>query len=204
MHTTSFETSSPTQRWAYGLAAGWLLAVLCGLVWLARYANTPADTAEPQSTWPTNSQIALNTKLSTLVIFAHPHCPCTRASIAELAKIAAKAPGRFAGSVALFKPSDSDDAWEQTDLAKSAEAIPGVHLVVDRDGQLARQFHITTSGHTLLYSPAGKLLFSGGITDSRGHEGDNAGESAVASLLLGQPTDLSRTPVFGCPIVEDQ
>lgn len=202
MHTTSIDTSPRTQRWSYALAIGWLAAVLCGLSWLVIYAHTPAAETEPQSTWPANQQIALNGNLPTLVMFAHPHCPCTRASIAELAKIAAQAPGRFAGSVVLFKPADSIARWEQTDVARSAEMIPGVHLVVDVDAKLARQFHVTTSGQTLLFSPAGKLLFCGGITTARGHEGDNTGESAIVALLTGKRTDVLRTPVFGCPIVE--
>jgi hypothetical protein len=69
---------------------------------------------------------------------------------------------------------------------------------------LARQFHATTSGQTLLYSPAGSLMFSGGITAARGHEGDNVGESTIVALLTGKPTDVVRTPVFGCPIVESE
>jgi hypothetical protein len=202
VHTTSTETSQHTQRWAYALAIGWLAAVLGGLGWLALYANTPARETEPQSMWPANRQISLNKKLPTLVLFAHPHCPCTRASIAELARIAASAPGRFDGSVVLFKPADTGAGWEQTDLARSAEAIPGVRLIVDVDAKLARKFCVTTSGQTFLFSPTGALMFSGGITAARGHEGDNAGKAAIVALLTDKPTNVVQTPVFGCPIVE--
>jgi hypothetical protein len=202
VQTKSNETSQQTHRWAYVLVVGWLAAVIGGLGWLALYANTPARETEPPSTWPVNPQISLNQELPTLLLFAHPHCPCTRATVAELAKIAAQAPGRFAASVVLFKPADSDEGWEQSDLARSAEAIPGMQLIVDTDARLAGKFHATTSGQTMLYSPAGKLMFCGGITAARGHEGDNAGAAAIVALLTGKPTDVARTPVFGCPIVE--
>jgi hypothetical protein len=204
VNTKSIDSSPLTQRWAYALVIGWLAAVLCGLGWLVVYAHTPAGETEPQTTWPANTQIALSNDLPTLVMFAHPRCPCTRASVAELAKIAAKATGRFAAWVVLFKPAGSSETWEQTDLSRSAEEIPGVRLIVDADAKLARKFQATTSGQTLLYSPAGKLLFCGGITTARGHEGDNTGESTIIAILTGKPTDVARTPVFGCPIIEPE
>src|SRR5689334_13730484 len=123
-------TSCATQRWAYALAIAWVAAVLCGLFLLWHYANTPAGATESLAKWPENSQISLDPNLPTLVLFVHPHCPCTRATIAELARIAAKAKGRFTGCVVLYKPSDSGEAWEQTDIVRSAEEIPGMRVVV--------------------------------------------------------------------------
>ena len=38
-----------------------------------------------------------------------------------------------------------------------------------------QRFGAETSGQTLLYDRDGRLLFSGGTTGSRGHDGDNAG-----------------------------
>jgi hypothetical protein len=197
------ESEPRSTRWPWLVAIVWIVAVLAGLETVWNYANTPAQAVEPRSEWMANSQISLDSDLPTLVMFAHPHCPCTRASVAELARIAAQGAGRFVGWVVLFKPGDAVEGWEQGHLMRSAEEIPGVHVVTDRDGQLARLFHITTSGHTLLYNPRGKLLFSGGITSARGHAGDNVGESAIVSLLGGLPAKTSHTPVFGCPIIED-
>ena len=42
-------------------------------------------------------------------------------------------------------------------------------------------------GQTLLYDAGGTLIFSGGITGSRGHAGDNAGEAALVALLTQRP-----------------
>jgi hypothetical protein len=44
------------------------------------------------------------------------------------------------------------------------------------------------------------LLFSGGITQSRGHAGGNAGESAILAIANNQRADQSSTFVFGCTI----
>jgi hypothetical protein len=202
VQTQSIEPSTSTQRWPFVLAAVWMAVVLFGLVMLWRYASTPAGESEPRLHWPPNSQISLGSDEPTLVMFVHPHCPCTRASIAELAKIAAHGVGQFKGWVVLYKPTESHENWEQTDLAQSAAAIPGMHVVADADGRLARLFRVTTSGHALLYDTAGDLLFSGGITVARGHAGDNLGEAAIVSLLTGGAAETSRTPVFGCPIVK--
>jgi hypothetical protein len=48
------------------------------------------------------------------------------------------------------------------------------------------------------------LLFAGGITAARGHAGDNAGRSAIETLLAGGRPGYDRTPVFGCPIVVNE
>jgi hypothetical protein len=93
-------------------------------------------------------------------------------------------------------------------LRRSAAEIPGVSVLSDPDGAEARRFGAQTSGHTLLFDHTGRLLFSGGITQSRGHAGDNAGESAIVSLINTQAADQTKTQVFGCSLfgraVEDK
>ncbi len=177
--------------------------MLAGLTVVWKYSHTPAHAKEALPQWPTNSQITLSSSTPTLVMFAHPHCPCTRASVAELARIAAKCAGRFNGWVVFFKHEALDEGSEQSDTMREVKEIPGMRIVNDIDGELARQFNVATSGHTLLYDFTGKLLFSGGITSARGHAGDNLGESAIISLLTGEKNESSTTPVFGCPILED-
>ena len=57
-----------------------------------------------------------------------------------------------------------------------------------------------TSGSCFLYDAHGKLLFSGGITSARGHEGDNAGRDAIVKLVHGRPAPQQQTDVFGCAL----
>jgi len=166
------------------------------------YESTPGEVTTSPTQWPSNSQIEHNADRPTLVVFAHPRCPCTRASINELALIMAHCPDQVDARVLFFKPAGFSVGWEKTDLWTSAEAIPGVEVVSDEEGSEAKRFHATTSGYSLLYNSQGQLLFSGGITGSRGHSGDNAGRSAVESFLMNDQIDQTQqTFVFGCPLL---
>ena len=112
----------------------------------------------------------------------------------------ARLQGKVAAYVLLVKPNESGPDWEDTNLRRSAEAIPGVKVIFDPDGMEARRFGAETSGHTLLFGVDGHLLFSGGITASRGHAGDNAGESAIVALVNHQTPARTQTLVFGCAL----
>jgi len=93
-----------------------------------------------------------------------------------------------------------DDAWDQTDLLKRATALPNVTVLRDDEGREAKRFGVETSGQTLLYDANGRLVFSGGITGSRGHAGENAGELALIALLNDGHADRGNANVFGCPL----
>jgi hypothetical protein len=181
----------------------WLVIVGSGLSVLLGYENTPAVAAEPSALWPADSQVQRTPGRATLVMVVHPHCPCTRASIGELALLMAQTQGRVVAYVLFLKPAGFADDWEKTDLWQSAASIPGVTPIVDYDGVEAGRFHANTSGQTVLYDAQGHLLFSGGITIARGHAGDNAGRSAIVSLLNTGRAEQTETPVFGCPLFDD-
>lgn len=178
----------------------WIAASCGGLVLLAMYAGAPGSSQHVAEQFPIDSKIQLSQRGPTLIFFAHPQCPCTRASIGELEKIVASYQSSVTTWVVFFKPIGSDEAWDQTDLRRTAAAIPGAHVISDPGGAEARRFHATTSGETLLYSDQGKLLFNGGITSARGHAGDNAGRDAIESCLANSVPAHRNTPVFGCPI----
>ena len=181
-----------------------MLVIGVGLALLWDYENAPGPTAAPPLQWPLDSGIHPATDRATLIMLAHPHCPCSRASIGELARLMAQAQGRVTAYVLLLKPAGFSDDWEKTDLWQSAASIPDVEVVVDDDGTEARRFHAVTSGQTVLYDAEGRLLFSGGITGSRGHSGDNAGRSAIVSLLNAGEAEAAETFVFGCPLFSAQ
>lgn len=80
--------------------------------------------------------------------------------------------GLVNANAVFVKPAGFGESWEQTDLWRSATDIPGVYSTVDENGVEARRFGSATSGQVALYSGEGQLLFSGGITGSRGHSGE--------------------------------
>ena len=179
---------------------GWASLVVAGLWFLGGYENAPGAAAKPPGQWPSVSRIQLEGEEPTLVMLAHPRCPCTRASIGELASIMAHSQGRLRAFVLFVKPEGSNSDWEQTDLWRSAANIPGVNVVSDPDGVEARLFDAVTSGQTVLYNSGGRLIFSGGITSARGHYGDNAGQSAIIALVNTEVPTQTETSVFGCPL----
>jgi hypothetical protein len=187
-----------------------ILTVLLGIAWagtavfgghaLLKYENSPGKVGQVFSSWPADSTVQLANDRPTLVMAAHPQCPCTRASVAELAQLMAHVQGKVQAYVLFYSPRDSSADWQNTDLRRTAAQIPGVTVLSDVDGAEAQRFGAETSGHTFLFDPSGRLLFNGGITASRGHSGDNAGESAIVSLIDNRTSARTKTFVFGCSL----
>ena len=181
-------------------AALWFGAVLAAMAWMTNYSFRPGPEIIAREDWPNESLIKQDVSQPTLLLFAHPRCPCTRATLEELARLTARCQGRFTTQVWFTKPVGVSDDWMQTDLWRTAEKIPGVSVHVDEAGREAVRFGAQTSGHAMLYDPAGHLLFQGGITISRGHAGDNPGRAALEQILADNivSSGNSHTPVFGC------
>jgi hypothetical protein len=181
-----------------GMLGLWGILVVLGLRILWSYKSTPGEFGRPASAWPAASQLKLDPTRPTLVMAAHPKCPCTRASIGELARLMSKVSGQLKAYVVFIRPVSLPEGWEKTDLWQSAARIPGVTAVRDDLGQEAALFGAQTSGHTFLYDVRGNLLFSGGITAARGHAGDSAGQDLVLSLVRGNKNQGATAAVFGC------
>jgi len=189
--------------WLGALLALWVIGVGSGLWAVWAYDNRPGAAAAAPPRWPKETGLTFSTEGPTLVFLAHPQCTCTRASLDELAEILARARTKPRTYVLFLKPSTVDDGWERTDLWRRASQLPGVRVLRDDDGTEARKFGVETSGQTLLYDAHGTLLFSGGITGSRAHAGENAGELAIISLLTNGHPDRRASSVFGCPLFAD-
>jgi hypothetical protein len=181
----------------------WFAGVTAGLAWLANYANRPGIAAEAPQQWPAASAITRDSHRPTLVMLAHPQCDCTRASLAELAELIARARQRPKTVVVFIRPPGVAEHWEETALWRAASRVPDTTVVRDEEGREARNFRSQTSGQTLLYGANGRLLFSGGTTIARGHLGDNEGLFALLQILDGKTAGRSQTPVYGCSLFAD-
>lgn len=182
------------------LIAAWVLGVGVGIRALLRYANTPGALARPPIEWPANAPIKMARGRYTLAVFVHPQCPCSQATVEELAHIIACCRAQVETNVLVFSPSDAAPDWVHSDLWNSATRIPTVRVLEDRDASAARRFGAMTSGQVLLFDPQGHLAFNGGITAFRGHAGDNEGRDAIVALLRGETPRRRTTPVFGCAL----
>ena len=186
--------------WPLLACLAWGLVCAGGVLALWRYELAPGADAAAPAVWPAASRLPRADDRATLVMLAHPRCACTRASLAELERLMARAGGRLTAQVLFVRPPEVAAAWTDGDLWARAAAIPGVHVERDDGGLEAARFGARTSGDVVVYDPAGRLLFEGGITSARGHEGDNPGRSAILAALAAPPADAAAAPVFGCPL----
>lgn len=183
----------------------WLSALAAGTGWMSWYTRLPGQVSGAPTRWPRESTVARDPARFTLLLFLHPQCPCSRATLAELERFLARAGNGCAVRVLFVEPPEAPAAWEKGPLWDQARAISGLAVRADRNAAEAERFHAATSGWTLLYGPQGDLLFQGGITPSRGHEGDNAGSDTLDRLVAGgSPASEASVPVFGCALVEPE
>lgn len=215
-----------------------MVAVGIGFHSLMLYKGRAGNSHPTPNTWPTNVLLALANDKPTVVMFAHPQCPCTKASLGELESLLSKANNRIEAFIIFYRPVESGDvgvfhriqanreggisesdarnvperpsdrtpfeSWTNTPSIRIAKAIPGIRLRFDPNGIVSKRFGAETSGHTVVYSPGGHLLFSGGITASRGHLGDNVGFETVLNLVNGNSALVkpTSTPIFGCELFD--
>lgn len=181
----------------------WFSVSIAGAVYLARYKNTAAEeTNVYPKVFPEASSIQRNATLPTLIFFVHPKCPCTRASLHELNRLMTDINGKLKIHFVFIKPPETDETWTQTDLRASAETVPDARILIDEGGRETEIFNARTSGLILLYDRNGNLRYDGGITSSRGHEGDNSGRAAIYQIISQDSNLPAEMPVFGCPLRE--
>ncbi|WP_413585544.1 hypothetical protein [Bdellovibrio sp. HCB274] len=136
--------------------------------------------------------------MPTLFVFAHPRCTCTQATLKELSRLKEKVGPQMA--VKVFVSYDPQDAFDGQEIERQARSIANIEVQTDLNRKFARSLNALTSGQTVLYAPEGNLLFQGGITVSRGHEGVSPGAMQIEKIVTGPfiKTQFARTPTFGC------
>lgn len=171
--------------------ACWLVAIGAVMAALLRHEHTPGPAgAAVIAGAPAEQPRAM--------LFAHPHCPCTRASIEEFSRLARRAE-RGAFEVWFFRPENEPDSWAHGAAWNKSSAIEGARIAIDPEGREAARWGALTSGHVVVVNEAGEIAFTGGVTASRGHEGGNAGADGALKALRGEPGPRT-WPVFGCRI----
>lgn len=177
-----------------------MVVVGSGILLVTFHMGVPDRRDVPPDRWPQATQLQRAAGASTIIMAAHPWCPCTRASLEELNLLLVRYRGRVNAYVLFLSPSDVGNSWDDTDTRRRAREVPGLVPVSDRDGAESRRFRLGVSGQIAFYDNGGRLRFHGGITAARGHGGPNAGRARVASLLERGTADGSEHPVFGCAL----
>ena len=167
----------------------WVTALGLGFGAMARFEGRPGPSGSAPPRWPKDSAVPRDGVRPILLMFVHPRCPCTAASLHELERLLVHVAAVDPWVVVV------DDGLSENRAA--AESIPGVHVRLDPNGIEAALFGSHTSGEVVVYAADGALRFSGGITGSRGHEGDNLGSAAALAAAISRPS-IPAAPVFGC------
>jgi hypothetical protein len=196
--------STRVPRLSLTAALVWSIVVAAGFAGVMNYEATPGPAAQTPRDWPPASKLERARDRAHLVLFAHPHCPCTQAGVEELAKVLGVCPGRATVDVFFITPERHAPDWEATKTWRSAAAIPGVRVRADAGGVEAGRFGVQTSGHVVLFDRHGATIFSGGITARRGEAGCSDGTLALTALLNGKTAPCTETPVFGCPLFDPE
>jgi hypothetical protein len=178
------------------------LCTLAGIVALFSFDQTAGAAGAVPVRWPASSAVERSAHHAALLVFVHPECSCSVATVHEIATLSAGRTSqaeRLSPTVLFYRPKNS--GWLPGNLwSQVAREIPGAQPVWDDGGQEARRFGARTSGYTLLYGAGGDLLFKGGVTGSRGHQGDNLGMDQLrASIETGRPA-AHASLVFGCAL----
>ncbi len=184
-------------RWPL-LTGLWGVSLVIGFLMVIDYDTRPGRAADETAHWPADSQLRLAPAGKTLVMFLHPQCPCSAASLEELDHLVHEQ----ASSATLYivvAHLPVDDPAQSTTTMKRAAAIGGAVLVSDPEGLESQRFGSHTSGTLLVFNAAGQREYSGGLTSGRGHVGPNKALDAAAAAVDGRPT-ADTMPVFGCPL----
>jgi hypothetical protein len=185
------------------MLCAWVAAavLLLGAAWSRGTAEGERGAAPAR--WPSDTGLVLAADRPTVVLFAHPRCPCTHATLSELARALASVESVESVEpphvqVRLFLPEGTDPTWAHTGLWSRAEELLRADVDVDAGGAEAARFDARTSGLVLAYAPDGRRLFAGGVTAARGHEGNNAGRDALVAALRDDVA--ARAAVYGCAL----
>lgn len=195
---TNPPTGPPMKAWLS--LCVWLIVVGAGWVALGAYANTAGAQRAVPNRWPKNSKLKWNPNALNVVIFVHPKCSCSQATINLYREVESSTRLHVQTQVAFYCPSDESESWAEDRLWRSVGVLPNVIRLIDRGGQEVKNFGVTTSGHVVVYSPNGELLFSGGITSRRAHEGESLGSQTLKRLFHEKSHGQLSLPVFGCRI----
>lgn len=180
------------------LAIVWGILTLSGMGWLMAYSGAPSQTIRPLHHVPPNA--GFESEGFRMAMFIHPFCPCTAASLRELERLLPKS-DKPLETMLVFGAENLE--WKANDsrLWGLAKNITSIHCKTDNEQKIRNSFHARVSGEVFLYSPHGELLFHGGITNGRGHEGANAGSESILSILNESRQNFIKTPVYGCSLI---
>lgn len=189
----------------------WLVACSASSVLVMSRDFQPGPVGPSLSTWPAETALVRSDQKTTVAVFLHPKCMCTRATVTQLMRTLETHP-QVNVQVVIFVPPNQIGAerkeWEESKYVNLLRtAVPPISIVFDPGGKEAQRFGALTSGTVLVYNSQGHEIFRGGITNRRGGEENNPGLQRFARVLAGGEAlqdPVRSSPVFGCALVSSK
>ncbi len=154
-------------------------------------ARWPSDLASPAG-------LHLADQKLTLVVFLHPKCTCSSSTLAQIAKLQAQFPEKFATELVLWTPLNAESSWTLLPPPEHG-TLTNYQVVLDPGGQLSKRFDAHTSGQTYIYDVIGQLRFAGGLTSYRANSEDGPAYSSLTKVIQGADAP-KKLPVYGCSL----
>lgn len=179
----------------------WFLIVIFGTGSMFLYSLTPGKSSALERA-PGSTKLLENTGNPTLLLFIHPQCSCSKATLKELVKLLEER-GPLEVKIIFINPSNVENFLDG-EIWNQAIRIPDVDVLVDTNHVEAKLFKVKTSGHAILFDESGKRVFSGGLTASRGHEGTSSGSEFIRSWLQNRSEKTFISKIFGCSFFKEE
>lgn len=178
----------------------WISTMAVGHTVLFEYELASGPFANTSRIWPAKAKIPFIKEKQNVVMFIHPMCPCSAASVTEFNYLVREGGDDTIGQVVVMMPLNYESEWSRQPILSTIRRLRHVTTINDIDGSEAANFGAETSGHVFVYDERGVLQFSGGITGMRGHEGNNANFQAAKAALNSRHPSFHQAPVFGCSL----
>ena len=135
-----------------------------------------------------------------MVVFLHPHCPCSRATLDAIKEILKNRSASIQINAVFVVPPEVQSGWEESPLLEECRSIPGIVTSLDFGGKESNLFGAKTSGDVFIFNSQGKVIFSGGITNGRGQVWTDRERETFESALTS-PNHIEHAPTYGCALL---
>ncbi|QEG20794.1 hypothetical protein [Mariniblastus fucicola] len=182
------------------LLTGLLTVSLAGFAVLVDYSSRPGPVAPTPRQFPAQAFPDREKGTPTIVVAYHPKCPCTFATVRCLERLRTEFRCKPNLIAYAYRPESAPDSWIESSSTAILRKFEGTVIDPDAEASVSRQFGARVSGHVFVYDGNDKLVFSGGITPGRGHEGYCEASLQFVRSVNGATTESTQWPIFGCEI----
>lgn len=137
--------------------------------------------------------------LATVVVFVSAKCPCSASHELALKQLSEEFSPQGVQFIGIH--SNADESAEMTRAHFTGSAIP-FPILQDQASEWANRFGALKTPHSYVVSPAGEILFQGGVDDS--HNAAQAKtphlKNAILAVKDGKKPNPNRVRALGCSI----